>query len=45
MVLQEKVTEIVDVDRVLAAGGVYAHEYASAYSDGEYADEYEGSLV
>jgi two-component system, chemotaxis family, sensor kinase CheA len=48
VVLQEKVTEIVDVERVLAAGGVYPADQ-DAYGDydqsGAYADEYEGSLV
>lgn len=48
VVLQEKVTEIVDVERVLAAGGVYPADL-DAYGDydrsGADADEYEGSLV
>ncbi len=48
VVLQEKVTEIVDVERVLAAGGVYPTDQG-AYGDydqsGAYADEYEGSMV
>jgi two-component system chemotaxis sensor kinase CheA len=42
VVLQEKVTEVVDVARVLAAGGVYDQ---FDHHSGEYADEYEGSLV
>ena len=47
VVLQEKVTEVVDVDRVLAAGGVFI-DYSNDYSDGSAhgaAAELEGSLV
>lgn len=44
VVLQEKVTEVVDVERVLAAGGVFI-SYTNDYETDAYADELEGSLV
>jgi two-component system chemotaxis sensor kinase CheA len=45
VVLQEKVTEVVDVDRVLAAGGVYMN-CTNEYDDcAAFADDFEGSLV